>query len=85
MSNVQPLVLMGVKPPQTATLNQIAEALPTLPRRLIVTGSDDVVVPQGITRIVTSLNKYDQHDLVRLPWESLGAVLVRKHMRKEQI
>lgn len=85
LTNVQPLVLTGVKPVHTTKLNQVAETLAVMPRTLVLTGFDDVILPTGIKRITTNIQKRDINDLARLPWETLGAVVVRRYMRREAL
>ena len=85
-TNVQFLVLTGVEPKHSEMIARIAKAAAHLPRKLMLVGASDVVVPPGVERVTTELldpSKYDPFDLIALPWESLGAVVVKKYMRDE--
>ncbi|MFN4090378.1 MAG: hypothetical protein ACK4QW_15225 [Alphaproteobacteria bacterium] len=84
-TNVQPLVYSGVEPKHSDTVNQVAKATPQLPSKVIFVGSGDTIVPAGMRRLTTSLGEgqFDVNDLIALPWENLGATVVRKYMRNE--
>lgn len=84
-TNVQPLVLTEVEAKHSDILAQVAKSAVYLPRKIVFVGQADVVVPQTVKRIRTSLlsEQYNLSDLMALPWESLGAVVVRKYMRGE--
>jgi hypothetical protein len=84
-TNVQPFVLTKIEGKHSPMAGQVARAAVYLPRRLILAGQSDVVLPPVVKRIETQLDKgkYDIHDITVLPWESLGAATVRKYMRKE--
>lgn len=81
VTNVQPLVLTNVMPEHTDKLEKIAQAAPSMPRILLLTGSSSVVVPQGIEVIKSSMDQYMPDELVNFPWEILGAFVVRKYMQ----
>lgn len=85
MTNVQPLVITGVKPKDSDFLRKVCQAAVHAPRRLIVTGASDVLCPPTAKRIETELlsAKYDFNELNMLPWEALGATALRKWMRGE--
>jgi hypothetical protein len=84
-TNVQPFVLAGVEPKHSMMLAQLAEATVYLPRTLVLCGCKDVPSPPGAKRLTTRLTDETQnpHDLIGLPWEQLGAAVVRKHMRHD--
>lgn len=85
-TNVQPFFIADVEPKDGAFLSKIGKVAMQQPRKLVVAGDPDVVVPQTMTRIKTSLNNsstYDVNDLEALHWEGLGATLVRKYMKRE--
>lgn len=84
-TNVQPFVLTMVEAKHSEIISQVAKAAVYLPRTLIIAGKGDVVLPASVKRITTSLDigKFDFSDLIALPWESLGAVVLRKFMRRE--
>jgi hypothetical protein len=84
-TNVQPFVIVGVEPQHSQMLSQVAQAAPFLPRKVVFVGTSDVIVPPNVQRLKTKLasQAYQMADLMVLPWEALGAVVVRKFMRKE--
>jgi len=83
-TNVQPLVYTGVEPKHSDIVSQVSKAAAQLPAKVVFSGSGDVVVPPTLKRVTTTLNeKYDLSDLIALPWENLGATVVRKFMRNE--
>ncbi|MEA2781820.1 MAG: hypothetical protein QOK29_3364 [Rhodospirillaceae bacterium] len=85
MTNVQPLVLTGVNAGDAEALKSIAEFLPSKPRTLVLTGDPGIAVPPAFDVISTGIEKYDLADLAGLPWETLGAVIVRRYMRRESL
>lgn len=85
-TNIQPLVLTGVEPKHSSLIADVAKATTILPRRLILIGKADVIVPreaQRISTIVTDPDLINPQDFSTLPWEQLGAAVVRKFMRRE--
>jgi len=85
MTNVQPLVLTGVAAGHAPVLARIGERLGKLPRSLVLAGDDDAPLPAAIQKIETQIDSYDLADLAGLPWETLGAVVVRRYMRREAL
>lgn len=83
LTNVQPLVLTGCTATHTNQLNKLNEVVPHVPRTLLVTGANDVIVPPNFTRISTTITEHPLEDLLVLPWSSLGATVVRRYMRGE--
>ncbi|KGM36095.1 hypothetical protein [Inquilinus limosus] len=84
-SNIQPQVLHGVRPADTDKMVDLAQAAATSPSKLIFSGSEDVVVPRAAKRITTRVipSNRDFNEILALPWESLGAYVLRKYMRRE--
>jgi hypothetical protein len=85
MTNVQPLVLTGAAAGHAPVLARIGERVGKLPRSLVLTGDDGVPLPAAIQKIDTRIDIYDLADLAGLPWETLGAVVVRRYMRREAL
>jgi hypothetical protein len=79
-TNVQPLVLVDVHVSERKKLDQVVAAAPYLPRKLVLEGTRDVILPPGTDRIGVP----DSHliDVLSLPWEAYGAQLLRRHMLK---
>lgn len=84
-TNVQPFVITQLEAKNSTLLSDLSKAAVYAPRKLICSGKSDVVVPQQVKRIKTELNsgKFDLLDLMALPWENLGATVIRKWMRNE--
>jgi len=84
LTNVQPLVLTTFQAKDSQTLSDLSQAALFNPRTVVCTGAEDVVVPVvNAKRITTRIHEIPVTDLMGLPLESIGAVLVRKYMRKE--
>lgn len=79
-TNVQPLVLTGVRASHKNALDQVLEAAPYLPRKLVLQGQKDIVLRPEARRITTTLGEANIPDLVALPWEAYGSHLLRWYM-----
>ncbi len=84
-TNILPLVLTQAAPKHTSDVEALAKLTPYEPRRLIVTGSPDVVVPKPMKRIETDITRIPLEDLAQLPMEILGAAIIRRHCRREPL
>lgn len=85
-TNIQPLILTGCEPKHSSLLSDIAKAAVILPRKLVLSGSPHVIVPTQGKRVTTTLTNPDLinlEDFAALPWEQLGATVIRKFMRRE--
>ena len=80
---MQPFSVTRLEAKHSNLIGQVAKAATYLPRKLVMSGQQDVVLPPVVKRIDTKLDQFDMNDLVSLPWEGLGATIVRKFMRKE--
>ena len=83
LTNVAPLAITGLTAKNSPMLARLAEVIGHMPRKLVVAGNADIVVPPPFRRITTRLGDHPLEDLMLLPWPVLGAVVVRKYMRKE--
>jgi hypothetical protein len=84
MTNVQPLVLIGAKPEHTELLRKIAEIAVLMPRRLIIGGTGaHMILPKNFVVNTTTIEAFSVDDLTVLPFEQLGATVLRRHMRHE--
>lgn len=81
-TNVQPLVLTGVKAKDKRFVDQVLEAAPYLPRRLVLQGEPSLVLRPEARRLSTELGQIHVADLISLPWEAYGAHLLKQHMLK---
>lgn len=84
-TNVQPLVLSQATAKDQKILSEIAKLVNYTPRTVIVTGAAELVVPAPMQRISTGVQDMDIHDLMTLPLENLGATILRRYARKEDI
>ena len=84
-TNVQPLVLTQATQKDQRLLTDIAKLVNYTPRTVIVTGANDLVVPPPMQRISTDIRDTDIHDLMTLPLENIGATILRRFARKEDI
>ena len=84
ITNLQPLILMGVTPKDTKDVTYIVEAAIDLPRPLVIIGRSDVVLPKAVIRNEESgLSEDDVEIMAQMPWQTIGAAVVRHFMRKE--
>ena len=81
MTDVQPLVLAGVKVKHEVMARELMQVSTTHPRRLLVVTEGDVPLAPNLT--ISDLLSRDRTDLLALPWETLGAIVLRAHMRGE--
>src|SRR3990167_8468962 len=84
-TNVQPLALYGAKMTDIAAVREIAPVAAHRPRKLVISGIKEIVLPTVVRRIETELlkEKYSFNELNTLPWEALGATALKKWMRRE--
>lgn len=82
-SNVQPLVLTGAQTTDIGMIREIAPAAAHRPRRLVMSGIAEIVLPTTVRKIETKITQEDFNELNSLPWEVLGAVAIKKYMRRE--
>ena len=81
MTDIQPVVMAGVKVKQETMARELMQVSTTLPRRLLVITEGDVPLASNLE--ATHLLSQDRTDLLALPWETLGAIVLRAHMRGE--
>lgn len=84
-TNVQPLVLTGAEVKHTSLIGQIGDLAATNPRTLIITGTADIPVTRAMSRLKSEIEKFNVVDIATLPLENLGALLVRRYMRRERL
>lgn len=82
-TNVQPLVITGLEAKHSALVKELADTAVVAPRKLILVGQPDVVVPKHVKKLETGIRHQPIDKLSGLPWEVLGATLIRKYMRGE--
>lgn len=84
-SNIQPLVLVQTTTKSQALVDTIGKLAMFAPRTVVIVGQPDVVVRPPIQRIETNIRQFDLADLMTLPLENLGATMIRRHARNEQL
>ncbi len=80
ITNVQALVLTGVRAADKRAIDQVLEAAPYLPRRLVLQGDPTLILRPEARRSTTTLGEADVADFISLPWETYGAHLLKQHM-----
>lgn len=84
-TNIQPAVFTQVSVLQQAQVTEISKLTNYSPRTVLLTGHGRIVVPAPVQRIQTELRPNDIEQLIELPLESIGAMIIRRHARKEEI
>ncbi|MGO4302179.1 hypothetical protein [Cupriavidus sp. RAF12] len=82
-TNVQPLVLIRATLKDQKVVNEIIQAAPYLPRKVIIAGDPDLVITPPAQRIKTGLFDHNDRDFAELPFEVLGMTILRRYMRRE--
>lgn len=82
MTDVQPLVLAGVRAEHAAAVSDLMRAAGASPRRLLVV-ADPAAALHGEALGADHLFAQDETALIALPWENLGACVLRAYMRDE--
>lgn len=85
MSNVQPLVLTGVATKDQPLVTELARTAAYYPRTVIFTGSPDLIISASMKRLQTKLFDVDEGELANLPMESIGALILRRYARREDL
>lgn len=81
-TDIQPLALVGVEARHMKWVAPLAEMAATLPRRLLISAKPDVPLRLPMVSSPRMLAS-DQEDLTTMPWEALGAIVLRAYMRRE--
>lgn len=84
-SNIQPLVLTQTNVKCQPIVSTIGKLALYCPRPVIIVGNGDVVVGPNIKRIKTNIRSFDLQDLMTLPMENIGAALIRRYARREEL
>lgn len=85
LTNALPLVLTGAQTSDQDFVDELAQESMTLPRRLVITGHDHLIVRKPLQRITTELWHMDRVELQSMNMEIIGAAILRRHSRGEQI
>jgi hypothetical protein len=84
-SNIQPLVLVQTDQKSQAIVDTIGKLALYMPRPVIFTGKSEVVVHAPIQRIKTQIRDFELTDLMMLPLENIGAAMIRRYARNEEL
>jgi len=84
-TNIQPLVLVQADQKCQPLVDTIGKLALYTPRTVVITGKPEVVARTPIQRITSDIRSTDISDLMTLPMENLGALLIRRHARREDI
>jgi hypothetical protein len=82
-TNVQPLVLTQATPKHQKILDEIVSQARYSARRVIVTGTADLIVSKPAVRLQTALLAGEEGHIVSLPLEALGMTVLKRHARRE--
>lgn len=83
-SNVQPLVLTQANPKYQRLLDELIDQCMYVPRRVIVTGTSDLIVRKPAQRLKTALRPGEEASMVSLPLENLGMTVLKRYARREE-
>lgn len=84
-SNIQPLVVAQANQKCQEIVDMIGQLSLFSVRTVVIIGAPDVVVSNPIQRIKTAIRDYDLSDLMVLPLENIGASLIRRYARREEL
>lgn len=84
-TNVQPFVVLGVTDQHTKILDRIAQLAPLSPRQVIMTGSAGLLKRATVERVTSDVARLDLDRIMVLPLENIGATLLRRHARHEDL
>jgi hypothetical protein len=84
-TNIQPWIITQATPREQETISRIAKASSYLPRTAIVTGKPEVVATPPMRRSETKIRDINLETLVSQPLENIGAMVLRRFSRKEDI
>jgi hypothetical protein len=82
-TNVQPLVLTQANPKFQKVLDELIDVCQYVPRRVIVTGTADLIVRKPAERLRTGLKAGEESAIVSLPLEALGMTALKRYARRE--
>lgn len=84
-SNIQPWVITRVDTKQLDLLDRLSDTAGHFPRTVLLAGNSDIPIPRAFKRVSTKIRDFPIEELVRLPLEVLGATVIRRWARKEDI
>lgn len=85
ITNIQPLILTQVTTKAQRFVNQVGKLSRYEPRTVIATGDGDVIASKPCKRIKTRIKDFPLEDLAQLAMEGLGAAIIRRYCRNENL
>lgn len=86
-TNIQPLVITDVEAKDSEMMADLCRGAVYSPRKLFILAEKRFITPPQATKIDTMFRtpgSLNLETLSAMPWESLGALIIRKHMRGER-
>lgn len=84
-TNVQPLVLIQAGTKQQEIVDTIGQMANFAPRTVVITGDPNLVVQSPMKRITSQIRNHDLQEIMTLPLENIGAAVLRRKARNEQL
>lgn len=84
-SNIQPMILTKVTQENQTLVDLLGKLVQHAPRTVILAGEPEVAARPPFQRIQTDIRRFALDDLIPLPFETLGATLIRRYARGEQL
>jgi hypothetical protein len=85
-SNVQPLIITGLRSSHQSIVSALADLTPTAPASIVLQGDESVVLPKGVKRMTPPCETMmTLEEMMVLPFENIGAFTLRRFARGEPI
>ncbi|MDF0603322.1 hypothetical protein P1J78_21550 [Psychromarinibacter sp. C21-152] len=84
-TNVQPLALVQATTKEQKVVDTLGQMAEYIPRTVIITGQPGMVIRPPVQKIETNIRDFSLEDLLMLPFENLGALLLRRYSRREDL
>jgi len=82
LTNIQPLVLMDINAEDALTARRLHDLNKTCPRTLILSCTEQLVLPKSVKSIETQLESLTSlKDLISLPLEHIGSYLIAEYCK----
>ena len=83
MTNVQPLVIASASVEHMSLIQTLITHARTAPRKLLILAAPDVPLPRVPVLDGNHFYNQDEVDMIALPWETLGALVLKAYMKGE--
>jgi hypothetical protein len=85
-SNIQPMVVVQSTQKNQKVIDLIEQLAPYSPRTVVITGGREVVVGPSFQKITTRVRELiGLEELISLPLENIGATIIRRYSRREDL